>query len=178
MSEPDGSQDLLRSLRERVEEVDGAHARLSADARFASLSGALGVVLVAFTAMSWAVSPDGDVSLTLWDLAGEDSPQGVVAVLAILVLGVGTGVVALLPDPGKVSLGALVGLALVVAVLVLVVEGAYPTDFGSFGDETVYESDPARWLTLVTALVLSVVHGARLGQLHPGDTRQLRNGRY
>lgn len=145
----------MRSMRTRIEALEHERGALLDQARFAAVTAGLGIAIIMLSAMNWAVSPDGTTTLTLWDLSGEDGWQGTVALLTILLLGTWTVLATLAARPSPASLGVPIGLSIAVIVLVLMVGAGYPAE---------YHSDPARWLTLVTALTLTIVNTARLGQ--------------
>lgn len=164
MSESDQTQAAMRSLRERIDVLEHERGTLLDQARFAAVTAGLGIAIIVLSAMSWAISPDGTTTLTLWDLSGEDGWQGTATLLTILALGTWTVTATLAARPSPLSLGVPITLSIAVIVLILMVGAVYPTDHSSYGHPAEYHSDPARWLTMATALTLTVVNTTRLGR--------------
>lgn len=155
MAESQDVQEVLRSLRRRLGELEKQRRRSVDELRYAIVGTALAVGLVVLTATTWVVDEDGDEPYTLWGLV----PEGWQA-FAMLVLVVGTALATsllFLSDvPTRTGHLVMVWVSLLTAVWVIVLNAVVPEDAGS---------GPGRWLTLLVALVVAASHGLRAEEL-------------
>jgi len=156
MADTQDTQAALRSLRTRIGELEQQRRHSVDGLRFAIVGTALAVGMFVLSATTWVVDEDGDDPFTLWGLVPEDWRA-----LAMLALVIGTALATpmlfLAEIPTRVGHLVMVWVALLTAVWVIVLNGVMPEDS---------ETAPGRWLTLLTALAISAVHGFRAEELN------------
>jgi hypothetical protein len=128
--------------------------------RFAAIGASLATGLLVLTATTWSADRAGDDPHTLWGLVAEGWQA-----LAMLALVAGTALATywlfLADPPTRAGHLVLVWVSLLTAVWVIVAGQAAP-EF--------YAAAPGRWLTLLGAVAVAVVHGFRAEELRRRET--------
>lgn len=156
----------VRALRKRIEQVAADQAGHVADLRFAVAATALAAGMLVLTATTWMSGTDPDYDRTyvhtLWALVPEGWPA-LVTLALVVVAGIGTMGTFLADVTGRVTHIVFVVLALAAAAAVLVLVGWVEPPGTLEPDD--YDTAPGRWLTVLAALALAAMHGARAGEL-------------
>jgi hypothetical protein len=128
--------------------------------RFAAIGTGLATGLLVLTATTWSAADAGIDPHTLWGLVARGWQA-----LAMLALVAGTALATywlfLADPPSRAGHLVLVWVSLLTAVWVIVAGQVAPEE---------YDTAPGRWLTLVGAVAISVVHGFRAEELRRRET--------
>jgi hypothetical protein len=155
----------LRSLRKRVEEVDRGGHDIQKAVLYAVFACTVAGAMLALTATTWRSASDTDDHVadvtTLWGMVPEGW-QAVATLLGVLTVAIGTIAVFLADTAGRTTHVVFIVLCLLTVVGILLVGQVEPA--GWFDPEDGH-AGAGRWLTLLAALALAVVHGARAGEL-------------
>jgi len=155
----------LSGLRKRLDEVDRGGRDIQRAIVYAVFACTVAGAMLALTATTWRSTSDTDDHFadvtTLWGMAPEGW-QAVATLLGVLTVAIGTIAVFLADTAGRTTHVVFVVLCLLTVVAILLVGQVEPE--GWFDPEDGHPG-AGRWLTLLGALVLAVVHGARAGEL-------------
>ena len=155
----------LSALRKRLDEVDRGHRDAQRALLYSVFGATLAGAMLALTAATWRTARDSDDFLadatTLWGMVPEGW-QAAWTLIGVLVVAVGSIAVFLADTAGRATHVVFIVFCALTVVGILLVGQVEPA--GWFDPEDGH-AGPARWLTLLAALVLGVVHAARAGEL-------------
>jgi len=164
MATDENVQDVVRELRRRLAEVESARVRAVGELRYALVGAALAVGMLALTATNWMTGEDDSV-YSLWGLVPEHW-FALLTLVLVVVLALTTIGAALSDGSSRTTHIVLVVLAVLAAAAVLFVGSVTPA--GPVDAED-FHTAPGQWLTLLAALALATLHGARAEELKQGS---------
>lgn len=150
MTEQDGTDAALKSLRAKLADLDAARRNQRGYAAFAGLSAALAVAMVVLSTGTWFTEKSH--TFTAWAQPEDINWFGFVPVILIVGL-VTVSIVGTRHDTYKLH-WTIATVATATAICVLALAAQLPLQ----GD---LKTAPAFWFTIASAIALAVVHGYR-----------------